>query len=80
MVIGISEIAHAAGITVGELALRFAISNAGISVTVVGCRSEEQAAQNFSAAERGPLDAELIEAITRLWTERIVHGTYLGSS
>ena len=46
-----------------RLAVRFALSNSGISVAVIGMKTVAEVTENLRAAEGGGLDAEMIERL-----------------
>jgi L-glyceraldehyde 3-phosphate reductase len=48
-----------------ELAVRFALSHAGVTSALIGFSSPAQIDETLAAAERGPLDPELIQRIER---------------
>jgi aryl-alcohol dehydrogenase-like predicted oxidoreductase len=52
-----------AGMEMAELALRFVLSNPYVDTVIPGMRNTRHVAANVAAAEAGPLDAELIEAL-----------------
>ncbi len=80
MVREVTSIADEFDMTIRELALRFALSQPKIDTVIVGCRTREQAAENFSAAAREALAPGLLGRLTSLWSDGTVRGTYLGSS
>ena len=49
-----------------RLAVRFALSNSGISVAVIGMKTMAEVAENLRAAEGAGLDAEMIERMKML--------------
>lgn len=51
---------------VAELALRFVISNADISTTLMGARSVSEVEQNVAAVERGPLPADVLARVMEI--------------
>lgn len=55
--------ARASAGSMAELALRFCLSIPGVSSVLIGVRSEEELAQNLTAAERGPLEAALVDEL-----------------
>jgi aryl-alcohol dehydrogenase-like predicted oxidoreductase len=52
-------------------ALRFCLSDPGVSTVIPGAKNPEQARQNALAGELGPLDAETLEQLARIYRERI---------
>jgi D-threo-aldose 1-dehydrogenase len=52
-----------AGMSLPEVALRFAIAHPGVASALVGFGSPEQVEQSVAFAERGPLSAEVIERL-----------------
>lgn len=52
------------GMSLPEVALRFAIAHPGVASALIGLGSVEQVEQAVAYAERGPLPAELIESLT----------------
>jgi aryl-alcohol dehydrogenase-like predicted oxidoreductase len=50
------------GETLNDFLIRFVLTNPDIGVMIVGSRSVEHMAQNFRAAQRGPLGAEVYAA------------------
>ncbi len=64
------------GETLAGLALRFCLSNPGVSTVIPGAKTPEQARANARAGERGPLDAKTLERITALYRERIAPGVH----
>jgi len=52
-------------------ALRFCLSDPGVSTVIPGAKNPEQARQNALAGELGPLDAETLEQLARIYREQI---------
>ena len=52
-----------AGLSLPELALRFVLSDPAISCTLTGARSVAEVEANVAAAERGPLEDEILARI-----------------
>jgi aryl-alcohol dehydrogenase-like predicted oxidoreductase len=61
----LQSLAGEAGISLGELALRFVLAEPGVTEVVVGAESAEQVRANAGYARRGPLPADLAEAVRR---------------
>ena len=59
----LQSISTEVGIDVKELALRYALGNPRIDVTIVGIDSIEQLEENMLLREIGPLESGQIEAI-----------------
>lgn len=51
--------------TLAELALRFILSNTAVTTVIPGMRSRRNVEENFKAAGKGPLSAELIGELRR---------------
>ena len=60
-----------AGETMAEFALRFCLSDPGVSTVIPGAKNPEQARQNAAAGELGPLDAATLERLAEIYRERI---------
>ena len=54
------------GIPVGEMALRFLLSNPDVSCVLTGVRSAEEVAQNVAAAVKGPLAGDVLRRIDEI--------------
>jgi aryl-alcohol dehydrogenase-like predicted oxidoreductase len=54
------------GMPISELALRFVISNADISTTLMGARSVAEVEANVKAVEAGPLPADVLARISEI--------------
>ena len=50
-----------------EAAIRFVIGNAAVSTTLVGLSNMAQLEQAIAFANRGPLAAEAVEQLNRVW-------------
>ena len=61
----LAALAHEAGISLGELALRFVLAEPGVTAVVVGAESVAQVRANAAYAQRGPLPADLAEGVRR---------------
>lgn len=59
----LEAVAAAAGISLMELALRYMLAQGGVLCVVVGAETAEQVRENIRMVSRGPLDADLVEAI-----------------
>jgi aryl-alcohol dehydrogenase-like predicted oxidoreductase len=55
------------GMTLPELALRYIASFPAVTCSIPGGRRVEQVEQNVSAGTKGPLDAELLAGLSRLY-------------
>jgi aryl-alcohol dehydrogenase-like predicted oxidoreductase len=60
-----------AGMTLPELALRFIASFRAVTCSIPGARRVEQVEQNVAAGSKGPLDAQLISALARLYASDV---------
>lgn len=65
----LDAMAAAAGMEVGELALRYALSAPEVSSTIVGVDSLEQLERNLDVASRGPLAPELVASLEDAFAE-----------
>lgn len=54
------------GLTLGELAVRYVLSQPGVVSVVVGCETIEQLRENIALIERGTLEPELLEAVAAI--------------
>lgn len=59
------------GATLGQLALRWVLMHDGVSTTIPGAKTAEQAIQNAAASSMDALDEATMEAIRWLYEERI---------
>lgn len=59
------------GMTLPELALRFIASFPAVTCSIPGARRPEQVEQNVQAGSKGPLDPELLQAITSLYASDV---------
>lgn len=59
--------------------VRFALSNSGISVAVIGMKPMAEVAENLQAAEGAGLDAEIIERMKMLVITRLCQRELLQS-
>jgi aryl-alcohol dehydrogenase-like predicted oxidoreductase len=60
-----------AGQTMAAFALRYCLSDPGVSTVIPGAKNPEQARQNSVAGELGPLDAKTLERLGKIYRERI---------
>ena len=60
-----------AGQTMAAFALRYCLSDPGVSTVIPGAKSPEQARQNSVAGELGPLDPATLERLAEIYRERI---------
>ncbi len=60
-----------AGIDTAALALRWVIDQPGVSVVIPGARNAGQARANSAAADLAPLTDDVLEAVARMYDERI---------
>jgi aryl-alcohol dehydrogenase-like predicted oxidoreductase len=60
-------LAEAAGMTLTELAYRFALSAPAVVTVVGGFSTAAQMEEAVVAAERGPLPTDVLDALERLW-------------
>ena len=56
-------IAEAAGVTLGELAIRYMLAQRGVTSLVIGVETVAQVRDNLATVQRGPLDGQLVEAV-----------------
>ena len=59
----LAKLAEEAGMSLAELALRYVLSQSGVTCVVTGLESLEQLRQNVRMVEQGPLEAELTMAV-----------------
>ncbi|MBI4015401.1 MAG: aldo/keto reductase [Candidatus Aenigmarchaeota archaeon] len=60
------------GMTLPEMALRFILTNKQVGTTIIGMRKLEHIKSNFSASDKGPLDANLIEILhNHRWDRKV---------
>ena len=59
------------GETMAAFALRYCLSDPGVSTVIPGAKNPEQARQNVRAGELGPLAATTLEQLARIYAERI---------
>ena len=59
------------GETMAALALRFCLSDPGVSTVIPGAKNPDQARQNAAAGELGPLDGPTLERLAGIYRERI---------
>ena len=59
------------GETLAQFALRFCYSDPGVSTVIPGAKDPEQARQNATAGELGPLDASTLERLSAIYRARI---------
>lgn len=59
------------GEDLASLALRFCLSDPGVSTVIPGARRPDQARANAAAGERGPLDPATVERVAAVYRERI---------
>jgi len=52
-----------AGMTLPEMALRFALSNKQVHTVIIGMRRHEHLRANLTNAARGPLNANLLDEL-----------------
>jgi aryl-alcohol dehydrogenase-like predicted oxidoreductase len=64
--------------TWAELALRFTLSQPGVSTAIIGTTNVENARANLAAAARGPLGADIIAQIRDSFREADPQGKWLG--
>ena len=72
-----AEVAHPAGMSLTELAIRFALSHPAVSTLTLSMQEPAHVGPNLAAAARGPLPAELVERITRehVWVKNFYYYT-----
>jgi aryl-alcohol dehydrogenase-like predicted oxidoreductase len=59
------------GQTMAVFALRFCLSNPGVSTVIPGAKNPDQARQNAVAGELGPLDEPTLERLAAIYRERV---------
>jgi aryl-alcohol dehydrogenase-like predicted oxidoreductase len=52
-------------------ALRFCLSDPGVSTVIPGAKNPEQAQQNAAAGELGPLDASSLDRLAEIYRQSI---------
>jgi aryl-alcohol dehydrogenase-like predicted oxidoreductase len=60
-----------AGQSMAVFALRYCLSDPGVSTVIPGAKNPEQARQNAKAGELGPLDSPTLDRLAKLYRERI---------
>jgi aryl-alcohol dehydrogenase-like predicted oxidoreductase len=55
--------------SIAEAAMRFAVGETGLSTALVGVSTIEQLEAAIEAAERGPLPAEAMAEVERIWND-----------
>jgi aryl-alcohol dehydrogenase-like predicted oxidoreductase len=60
-----------AGMTLPELALRYIASFPAVTCSIPGARRVDQVEQNVAAGSKGPLDADLLSALARLYSTEV---------
>lgn len=71
----LTEIARQAGLTLPEMAVRYLLSQSGVTSVIVGVESVPQVIENLSLFRRGPLPEEVlaqIEALNMELTESVI--------
>jgi aryl-alcohol dehydrogenase-like predicted oxidoreductase len=61
-----------AGATLAQLALRWILMHPGVTTTIPGARTPEQARANAAAADLGPLDATTLARIREIYEARVM--------
>jgi len=61
----LAELAAEAGMGMAELALRYMLSQPGVTCIITGVESLDQIRQNIALFSKGPLDASLVAAVAR---------------
>ena len=59
------------GETMASFALRFCLSDPGVSTVIPGAKNPEQARQNALAGELGPLDGQTLGRLRQIYQERV---------
>lgn len=62
----LADLAARYGLTLGELAVRYVLSQRGVASVVVGCETIEQLRDNIAVLDRGVLEPELLQAVERI--------------
>lgn len=62
----LTDLAARFGLALGELAVRYVLSQRGVVSVVVGCETIEQLRENIALIERGALEPELLQAVERI--------------
>jgi aryl-alcohol dehydrogenase-like predicted oxidoreductase len=62
----LTDLAARFGLTLGELAVRYVLSQRGVISVVVGCETIDQLRENITLIDRGALELELIQAVDRI--------------
>jgi len=65
----LAAIAEEAGLPLPELALRWLLTRETVGAVLVGASSVEQLQRNVEAAERGPVDADLVARCNEVWAD-----------
>lgn len=65
----LAAIAEQAGLPLPELALRWLLTRQNVGAVLVGASSVDQLQRNVAAAERGPLDADLMARCDEVWAD-----------
>ncbi len=61
-----------ASMSLPQMALRFILSNADVSTTIIGMRKPEHVKENFTTSDAGPLDAALVQKLRpHRWDRKI---------
>jgi aflatoxin B1 aldehyde reductase len=63
----VREIAQKSGRSLVSLALCWLLHHTSIDCVILGASKLEQLDQNLAAAEQGPLDAETLAALDKVW-------------
>jgi aryl-alcohol dehydrogenase-like predicted oxidoreductase len=61
-------IADDAGLTLGELAVRYMLAQHGVTCVLTGVETVAQVRNNVAIVERGPLDGDVVEAVDAMAT------------
>ena len=59
----LAALAAEGGMTLGELAVRYALAIPGLSCVLLGVDTPAQMAENLACSARGPLESEVVEKI-----------------
>lgn len=65
----LSRIAQEGGLTLGELALRYMLGQAGVTCVITGVETIAQVQDNIAMFNRGPLPGDVVEAVSALATD-----------